>query len=449
MSTTHQSPNPEPTGGQSRRQFIVNSSLLAGATMTGALGMPRKAQAAGGPPLRLGLIGCGGRGAGAVVSAMTVNPYARLTAMADAFGDRLDTTRKALEAKFGDRIMVDDAHCFSGFDAYRKLIESEVDMAIMAEPPHFRPMHIEACVEAGVHVFAEKPMAVDAPGVRRVLAAGEKAREKKLSFISGFETRYSETAREAVRRVHAGEIGDIIAIEGVYNVGPLWHRGRRPEWTEMEFQMRNWYYFTWLSGDHLVEQHVHFLDFVGWLMREEPPLHAWGYGGRASRVESKFGDIFDHHSVVYEYPNSTRVYAMTRQQSGCFNGVYKTVFGTKGQLRLGSGKRTSGIFNLKGEPVWQPPEQVNQPEINSFKETFAAMEARDPINDSVPMARSTMLAILGRMATHSGQRVTWDEALASNLVLAPKRYAWDADPPVLPDKDGKYPHPIPGVTKVL
>jgi predicted dehydrogenase len=399
--------------------------------------------------MRLGLIGCGGRGAGAVASALSVNPQARLVAMADAFGDRMDGARKALQQKFGGQVAVEDDACFSGFEAYRKLLASGVDVAILAEPPHFRPMHIEACIDAGAHVFAEKPMAVDAPGVRRLLAAGEKARAKRLSVVSGFETRYSDSAREAVKRVHDGAIGDVVAIEGVYNVGPLWHRGRQPEWTEMEFQMRNWYYFTWLSGDHLVEQHVHFLDFVGWLMREEPPLHAWGYGGRSVRVEPKYGDIFDHHAVVYEYPRGVRVYALTRQQPGCFNGVYRTVIGTQGQLRLGATRKQSGLFSHKGELLWTLPNDNDQSEINSFREMFAGMAAGTPVNDTVAFARSTMLAILGRMATHSGQRLTWDEAFASTKVLAPSRYAWDAPPPVLPGPDGKYPHPVPGSTQVL
>lgn len=448
MNAQSRSSHPS-AGGQTRREFLAKTSALAGASLAATLDPGRSAHAAGSDVLRIGLIGCGGRGAGAVASALSVAPNARLVAMADAFADRMDNARAELQRKFGAQIAVPTDRCFSGFDAGQKLAGCGVDVAILAEPPHFRPMHIEACINAGVHVFAEKPMAVDAPGVRRLLAAGEKAREKKLSLVSGFETRYSESAREAVRRVHAGEIGDIVAIEGTYNVGPLWHRGRKPEWTEMEFQMRNWYYFTWLSGDHLVEQHVHFLDFVNWLMKEEPPLHAWGYGGRASRVEAKYGDIFDHHAVVYEYPKGVRVYALTRQQAGCYNGVYQTVFGTKGQLRRGYTRRQSGLFNLAGEPLWQSPAETENPEINSFKEMFAGLAAGKPVNDCAAFARSTMLAILGRMATHSGQRITWDEAVASTLELAPKRYAWDADPPVLPRPDGTYPHPVPGVTKVL
>ncbi|MBN2508182.1 MAG: Gfo/Idh/MocA family oxidoreductase [Verrucomicrobia bacterium] len=439
--------SPQPV--QTRRQFLTRSGLLAGASLAGALDVSRGAHAAGGDTVKVGLIGCGGRGAGAVASALTVSHYAQLTAMADAFGDRLEASRKSLQQKFGDQVQVPNGHCFAGFDAYKRLLDTGVDVVLMGEPPHFRPRHIEASVDAGAHVFAEKPMAVDAPGVRRVLAAGQKAREKKLSFVSGFETRYGGANREALKRLRAGEIGRLVAIEGVYNTGPLWHRGRQPDWTEMQFQMRNWYYFTWLSGDHIVEQHVHFLDFVGWIMNEAPPAHAWGYGGRSQRVEPKFGDIFDHHSVVYEYPNGPRVYALTRQQSRCFNGVYRTVFGTRGQLRFGAGRHQSGIFSPDGELTWKPELDTESSEHTTFREMFAAIDAGNPINDSLSMARSTMLAILGRMATHSGQRITWDEAFASNRVLAPARYAWDADPPVMPRADGTYPHPIPGQTEVL
>ena len=440
---------PNYSGGvQTRRQFLVKSSVLAGASMAGALEVSRSAYAAGSDQIKIGLIGCGGRGSGSIANGLSVNSGARLYAMADAFADRLDGAKAQLQQKFSNQMDLGN-RCFSGFDAAQKLIESGVQVALLTTPPHFRPMHIEACVEAGVHVFAEKPMAVDAPGVRRVLAAGEKARQKKLSFVSGFQTRYSPGAREEVKRVHDGEIGDIVAIEGVYNTGPLWHRGHQPEWTEMEFQMRNWYYFTWLSGDHLVEQHVHFLDLVNWLMHEQPPLQAWGYGGRAQRVESKFGDIFDHHSVVYEYEKGPRVYALTRQQSGCFNGVYATVFGTKGQLRRGGNKKQAGIFDNEGQLKWQTPTETEMPEVNRYREMFAAMQAGTPINDSVTMARSSMLAILGRMATHSGQRIAWEEAWGSNKVLAPEKYDWAANPPVLPGPDGAYPHPIPGVTQVL
>lgn len=426
----------------SRRRFLRRTATAASvAALTARL--QTKAYAAGSEAMKIGLIGCGGRGLGAVVSALTVNPQAKLTAMAEAFGDRLQRGRKSLQGKMGDRIAVDDDHCFTGFDGYRKLLDSGVDVVILASPPHFRPIHAEACIKAGVHVFAEKPMAVDAPGVRRILAAGEEARRKELSFVSGFETRYAANAREAVRRLHDGAIGKITSLQADFNTGFLWHRGRQPEWTEMEYQLRNWYYFTWLSGDHIVEQHVHLEDFVSWIMREEPPLHAWGMGGRQVRTDPKWGDIFDHHAVVYEYADDARFYAFCRQQPHCFNSVTFMAQGTKGSIRGWD------RLIIEGQTTWDSGRRKEHPELTTFQEMFAGIRAGKPVNDSIAMARSTMLAILGRMATHSGQRVTWDQAFASDKVLAPQRYAWDAMPPVVPGPDGNYPTPMPGVTKVL
>jgi len=432
------------SGQISRRQFLKNSAMAASLTGTAlTAGIQSRAYAAGTGNVRVGLIGCGGRGLGAVVSALTVNPNAKLTAMTDAFGDRLQRGRKNLQHRMPNQVAVDNDHCFTGLDGYQKLLNSGLDVAILASPPHFRPIHAEACINAGVHVFAEKPMAVDTPGVHRILAAGEKARDKKLSFVSGFETRYSDTAREAVKRLHAGAIGEITSMEANFNTGFLWHRGRQPEWTEMQFQLRNWYYFTWLSGDHIVEQHVHLEDFVSWIMQEEPPLHAWGMGGRQVRTDPKWGDIFDHHAVVYEYANGARLYAFCRQQRNCYNSVSFAAQGSKGRM-TGWGR-----YIIEGQTNWDSGRGKGNPELTTFREMFAGMRTGKPINDSVMMARSTMLAILGRMATHSGQRITWDEAFASKKALAPQRYAWDATPPVVPGPDGKYPVPIPGVTKVL
>lgn len=432
----------------SRRKFLAGSSTaLAGSALAPALSIAQSAHAAGSDRVKIGLIGCGGRGGGAVRSALAVNPAASLTAMADAFADRITLAREAMAASLGGQIDVKDGHCFDGFDGYRRLLDSGVDVVILAEPPGFRPRHIEACVKAGAHVFSEKPMAVDAPGVRKVLAAGEEARRKNLSFVSGFETRYSDAAREAVRRIQDGEIGDIVSIDSVYNTGPLWHRGRKPEWTEMEFQVRNWYYFTWLSGDHLVEQHVHYNDFVAWVMQDVPPLNAWGYGGRQVRTAPEYGDIFDHHAVVYEYPGGVRYHAYTRQQRGCYNENSRLILGTKGRL---TALRNYAITDLKGNPVWESPKTVDKnPELTCFEEMFAAMREGTPINDSLSMARSTMSAILGRMATHSGKLVTWDEAWASEVDLSPKDYSWDADPPAQPGVGGHYPEVIPGVTKAF
>jgi predicted dehydrogenase len=264
--------------------------------------------------------------------------------------------------------------------------------------------------------------------------------------VSGFETRYRPGAREVMQRVHDGAIGDIVTVQGNFNVGFLWHRGRQPEWTEMEYQMRNWYYFTWLSGDHNVEQHTHLMDIAGWIMRDEPPTCAWGFGGRQVRVEQpKWGDIYDHHAVVYEYPSGARVFGFCRQQTGCWSNVSLIAWGTKGRLI------TTGLsrFRLEGATEFEGARDQGHPELITFREMFAAIRAGRPVNESIQIARSTMLSILGRMATHSGQRIPWDQALASEISLAPASYAFDADPPVMPDADGKYPVSIPGVTKVL
>jgi predicted dehydrogenase len=433
---------------RSRREFLAASGLIAGAGVAGSLAVGRACHAAGSDALRIGLIGCGGRGAGAVRSALTVEPGARLVAMADAFRDRMESCRNSLKKAVGDGIAVDDDHLFDGFEGYRRLLASGVDVAILAEPPHFRPMHIEGCVEAGVHLMAEKPMAVDAPGARRVLAAGEKAKEKNLSFVSGFESRYSTPLREAVQRVHDGAIGEIVAIHGTYNTGFLWHRGRQPDWSEMQYQMRNWYYFTWLSGDHIVEQYVHLIDRACWIMKEESPAWAWGYGGRQVRTEPKWGDIFDHHAVVYQYQSGPRMFAFTRQQANCFREVAGLVLGTQGKLAI-EHRPGIRILDLHGEEKWAAEKETRHAEHTCFEEMFAGIRRGEPINDGFTMGHSTMVAIMGRMATHSGQQIPWDKAFNSTRVLAPKSYAWDADPPVLPGPDGHYPEPIPGVTEVL
>jgi predicted dehydrogenase len=434
---------------QSRRDFLVHSSAIAGTTLASTLATPGGVHAGGSDGLKIGLLGCGGRGAGAVRNALSVDPSARLVAMFDPFQDRLYERRKALRNVAGEQVAVDDDHCYTGFDGFKELLASGIDVAILAEPPHFRPMHIEACVDAGVHVLAEKPMAVDAPGVRRVLAAGEKARKKGISFVSGFETRYSSEARQAVEKIRDGAIGDIVAIQGIYNVGFLWHRGRKPEWTEMEYQLRNWYYFTWLSGDHIVEQFVHFMDKACWFLDEQPPVSAWGYGGRQVRTDPKWGDIFDHHAVNFEYANGVRIFAYTRQQQGCANEVSDTVLGTKGRLVHGGPKRRRSAWQIEGETNWSPEPSSKHPEVSCFEEMFAGIRSGNPINDSQTMANSTMLAIHGRMATYSGQVIKWEDAFNSTRVLAPERYAWDADPPVLPDENGHYPVPVPGATEVL
>lgn len=427
----------------SRRDFLRRSAA-AGVTAAVGLSIARSAHAAGDEVLRVGLVGCGGRGTGAARDALVADKNTRLVALSDAFADRMQSCLKGLQKNeaIADRVKVTPETCFAGFDGYKQLIASGVDVVLLATPPHFRPMHLKACVEAGKHVFCEKPMAVDAPGVRSILESAELARQKKLSLVSGFCWRYHSGVRETIQRVLDGAIGDILAIQETYNTGTLWQRPRQPDWTEMEFQMRNWYYFTWLSGDHNVEQHVHSLDKALWAMRDQPPARAWGLGGRQVRTAPQFGNIYDHHAVVYEYPNGTRVYSFCRQMANCYNEVSDIFHGTKGRADILK-------HTIEGQTSWKysgPPCDMYRAEHEVL---FRSIREGRGHNDGVWMAYSTMMAILGRMVTYTGQMLTWEQALNSQEKLSPERYAFDAQPPIVPQADGNYPVAMPGLTKFV
>ncbi len=424
----------------SRRDFLKTSTLAAGGLVAGGLSLERGAHAAGSDILKVGLIGCGGRGTGAAGNALNADPNAKLVAMGDAFSEQIETSLKGL-TQYGDRVDVPPERRFTGFDAYKKVIESGVDVVILTEPPHFRPKHLKAAIEAGKHVFCEKPVAVDAPGVRSVLATCEEAKKKNLSVVSGLCWRYHNGVRETMKRVLDGAIGRLLTIQETYLTGFLWERPRKPEWTEMEFQMRNWYYFTWLSGDHNVEQHVHSLDKALWAMHDEPPVRAWGLGGRQVRTDPKFGDIYDHHAVAYEYPGVT-VYAYTRQQAGCYGDTSDVFVGTQGRANI----LKFQIDDLDGKPTWRFKGEGGSMYDIEHQALFAAIRSGKPINNGLYMARSTMLAILGRMVNYTGKALTWNEAINSKQDLSPKSYAWDAEPPTKPDKDGRYPVAMPGAT---
>ncbi len=428
----------------SRRGFLKTSGVAVGSAALGGLAIGRSAHAAGGDTLRIGLVGCGGRGSGAAANALGADKNTKLVAMADAFADRLEGSLERLAKLKGDQVAVDPDHRFVGFDAYRRLLQSGVDVVLLATPPHFRPAHLEACVEAGVHVFCEKPVAVDAPGVRVVQAACDKAKQKRLSIVSGLCYRYHPGVRETLKRVEDGGVGRIVAIQETYNCGPPWFRNkpRQSPWTEMEYQMRNWYPFTWLSGDHNVEQHVHSLDKAAWALGDQPPVRAWGSGGRQVRSEDAIGQIFDHHAVVYEFADGVRVYSHCRRQAGCSNDVSDHILGTKGRCDVLK-------HRIEGETPWH----YEGPKGNMYdlehQALFASIRGGTPINNGLYMARSTMWAILGRMVTYTGRTITWEQALQSQESLAPAAYRWDADPPVLPDKNGNYPIAVPGVTKFV
>jgi predicted dehydrogenase len=389
-------------------------------------GLPQ-VHAGGGDVLKIGLIGCGGRGTGAAFQALNADPNIKLIALGDMFGDRLQSSLETLKHEDGiaGKIDVKPDHCFVGWDAYKMVLAAPIDVVILATPPHFRPTHLKAAIAAGKHVFAEKPVAVDAPGVRSVFATCEEARRKNLAIVSGLCYRYENAKRETMKRVHDGAIGDIIAIQTSYLTGALWMKPRQPSWTDMEWQLRNWLYFTWLSGDHIVEQHVHSLDKAAWAMRDEYPVRAVGTGGRQSRVDPAYGHIFDHHSVVYEYPSGIKIYSACRQQQFCAEDVSDHIFGTLGTCHVMQ-------HAIRGQHPWRyrgAHEDMYQAEHN---ELFASIRAGRPINNGDYMTKSTLMAIMGRMATYTGQAITWDRALNSQQDLTPAKCEFGplATPPV-------------------
>ena len=430
----------------SRRDFLKTSTVAAGGMLAGGLSVARSAHAAGDETLKIGLIGCGGRGTGAAGNALSADKNTKLVAMADAFEDRLKSSLANLKNGFADRVAVDADHCFTGFDGYKKVLSSGVDVVVLGETPHFRPAHLKAAVEAGKHVFCEKPVAVDGPGIRSILATSEEAAKKNLSLVSGLCWRYHHGVKATMQQVLDGAIGDILVMQETYNTGAIGGRTRDPKMSEMEFQMRNWYCFTWLSGDHNVEQHVHSLDKAAWAMHDQPPVRAWGLGGRQVRTEQpRFGDIYDHHAVCYEYPSGVRLYSFCRQHAGCWSDVSDVFIGTKGKASILGHQ----IEDEKGQVKWKfKGEGGNMYELE-HQALFQAIRSGKPINNGLYMARSTMLAILGRMVDYTGQCLTWDQAINSKQELSPAKYAFDADPPTLPDKDGKYPVATPGLTKFV
>jgi myo-inositol 2-dehydrogenase / D-chiro-inositol 1-dehydrogenase len=425
----------------SRRDFLKTSAAALSTAVAGTLSVSQSAHAAGSDILKVGLVGCGGRGSGAATNALSADKNAKLVAMADAFDDRLEGSLERLQKAKPDQVTVDADHRFTGFDACDKLVASGVDVVILATPPHFRPQHLKACVDAGKHVFCEKPVAVDGPGIRAVLAACEEAKQKNLSIVSGLCWRYHTAACETMNRIIDGAIGRIVTIQETYNCGPPWfrNRDREPQWTEMEYQMRNWYPFTWLSGDHNVEQHVHSLDKASWLMGDKPPLKAVGMGGRQVRSEETIGHMFDHHAVVYEYADGVRLYSFCRRQAGCKNETSDHFFGTDGHCNVL--KNT-----IDGKNEWRYKGPKCNMYVAEHEALFTSIRDAKPINNGLYMAHSTMLAILGRMVTYTGKEITWEQAINSEESLSPSEYTWDAAPPIVPDENGAYPLAIPGVT---
>lgn len=410
-----------------RRRFLQTS-----AAATATMAVAANAYANGNDVIRIGLIGCGGRGTGAAVQALRADRNVKLWAMADSFEDRLtqSLTRMQNDRTVADKIDVPAARRFVGFEAYRDVIANS-DVVLLTTPPQFRPMHLRAAVDAGKHVFAEKPVAVDAPGVRSVLASCEEARRRNLSVVSGLCLRYDNGYRDTVRRIRDGAIGDPMTLHAYDLRGAAWVRPREQGWSDMTWHMRNWYHFTWLSGDFNVEQHVHQLDVCAWVMGDRYPVRCYGTGGRQVRTGPEFGHIYDHFSVVYEYENGAKLLSHTRQQAGCRNDISVQVQGTSGQALLSERRRGMWTKTAAGERLYDGP--ANEMYQTEHDELFASIRNGRPINNGEYMAKSTLLAILGRMAAYTGQSITWEQAMASREDLSPPRYDWDvpmAVPPV-------------------
>lgn len=438
----------ESGSGNDRRTFLKTTAVLAGGVMLGGLPFTG-AHAAGKDTIKVALVGCGGRGTGAAFQALAAKPNVKLVAMADAFQDRLDSSYQPLFEKFGkERIAVPKEKRFVGFDGYKQAI-AEADVVLLATPPGFRPMHFEEAIRQNKHVFMEKPVATDSPGVRKVLAAAEEAKRKKLNVVVGLQRHYQQNYRETMKRIQDGAVGDVVSGQVYWNSGGVWVNTRQPSQTEMEYQMRNWYYFNWLCGDHITEQHIHNIDVANWV-KNSYPISAQGTGSRFLRTGKEYGEIYDNHTVEFLYEDGTVLQSQCRHYEGTDNRVDESFQGTKGRVYL-SADNKGKLWGAKGNVIYDHTGKADpNPYQTEHDELFAAIDAGQyKFADAENAAKSTLSSLMGRYATYSGHLIKWDEALNSNVDLMPETLAWDATPKVLPDADGFYPIAIPGKTKVL
>ncbi len=417
-----------------RRDFLKTTAVVTAGTSVGLMSSGNFAYAAGSDTLRVGVVGCGGRGTGAAVNCFESSEGIEIAAMADLFEDRLDQSRQNLKERIGDALTVTDDSAFYGFEAYEHVINSDVDIIILATPPVFRPMHIEAVAAAGKHLFTEKPVAVDPAGVRRVIEAGEVARAKGRSVVAGTQRRHDPSYIETMRRIHDGAIGEVLSAQVYWNQGGLWHKDRKPGQSDMEFMLRNWLYYTWASGDHIVEQHIHNIDVANWALGG-PPVRANGVGGRQVRVDPRYGHIFDHFCIEFEYANGARVVSMCRQQDGTARYVGEHIQGTRGS--------SDGHSYIKGDTNWEwewPNDEKVNPYVQEHTNLIAAIRDGKPVNEAKRVAESTLSAIMGREAAYTGQVITWDEIMNSDLDLTPTDWQFGTV--------AAAPVPQPGITQL-
>jgi len=417
MSTNNSENNP-----LSRRDFI-RSSATVGAT-TALLATGNFAHAQGSTKIRVGLIGCGGRGTGAAGNCLSSSENVEIYAMGDAFKDRLESSRQNLQNEFKEKVNVTADRSFTGLDAYKQVLAQPVDMVILATPPGFRPIHFPAAVAAGKHIFFEKPVATDAPGIRAVMEAADEAAKKRLCVVAGTQRRHQASYLETIGRIHDGAIGDIVGAQIYWNGGGVGTgTGPKPDAPTLEWQMRHWYFFTWLCGDHIVEQHVHNIDVANWVFKGHPKS-AMGVGGRTQRTAEIYGQIFDHFAIDYIYPGDVHVAAMARHWDGTPSNVSEKIVGTKGWSNPNnhiSSTEGKGNFDFQGREV--------NPYVQEHTDLIKAIRGGKYINEGRQVAESTLTAIMGRMAAYTGEIVTWEQALNSNVSLRPSPLAFDTPTP--------------------
>lgn len=420
--------HPQTGTGTTRRDFVKTSSVVAAAAAA-TLVVPPSVHAAADHRIKIGLVGCGNRGSGAAANACRADEGIVLWAMGDMFQDQLDSHVKDITTEVGAQIDCPKERQFVGWDAYKGVIEN-VDVVLLATPPHFRPMHLEAVIKAGKHCFCEKPVGVDPVGVKKVMEVAKLAAEKKLSLVSGLCYRYDEAKRAIIEKIHDGAIGDIRVLQHNYLTGGLWSRARKPDWTEMEYQVRNWLYHYWLSGDHIVEQHIHSIDKMMWVMKDEPPMKVLATGGRIQRTAPQYGNIYDHFNTVFEWENGVRAFTQCRQFVECKASISDFAFGTDGIAAIGEERP----FITGKNPVKLKRSKQNMYDSEHVA-LFKSIRSNEPINNGDYMCKSTMAAIMARTSAYSGKEVKWEDMMDSKESFTPAQYAWGPraeDPIVVP-----------------
>jgi predicted dehydrogenase len=434
-------------GSPATRREFLKTTAVAGTALAANMSLLHNVHAAGSDTIKVGIVGCGGRGSGAAINVLHSAPNVQIVAIGDAFKFRTDHLRKDLLGlagkdetikKLGNKVDLPEDRCFAGVDAYQKVINSDANYIILATPPGFRPTHLQAAVAAGKHIFTEKPVGVDGPGIRKVLNAYEEAQKKKnLCIVAGTQRRHQNGYLEAMKRIHGGEIGDVVGLRGYWNGQGIWFRNRSelaqhsiPD-SDLAYQLHNWYHFVWTCGDHIVEQHVHNLDVCNWAIGKHP-VRAVGMGSRIARTVGEareVGNIFDNFAIDFEYDNGVHMLSMCRQIPGCDNNVSEAVVGSKGTCLLQDKRH----YMIKGQANWSyPVRQDNEPYVQEHTDLIECIRSNKPINELKSVAESTLTAILGRMSAYTGRPVTWDQALNSKEDTMPEKLSWDMSLPVPP-----------------